>query len=384
MHPESISKTKFRVGIDAHALGSSLGGNETYLRCLLRGLRHHPEYQYLLYVSHPGAREIAAEHLPEAECHIVSQNPLKRLGIDLPLASQFHRLDLLHLQYVAPLSTRCLVSLMIHDLSYEHHPAWFRRSEVLRFRATIPRSAAVANVVMTVSHFCREDIIGRLHLPPEKVVVTPNAVSPIYQPIDREGQESVKNRWSLPERYILALGNLQPRKNIETLLRAWKAIMHKPSMENVSLVLTGKRAWLHDDILQEANQEGMERVLFTGYLPEKDLPALYSGAMMFVYPSLFEGFGLPPIEAMACGTPVIVGRNSALGETCGDAARYADVLSEGSLADAMVSLASDHLERERLAALGIARAAHFTLENLAEPTLRSWKNILPQGIPPQR
>jgi glycosyltransferase involved in cell wall biosynthesis len=237
---------------------------------------------------------------------------------------------------------------------------------------------------MTVSHFCREDIIRRLHLPPEKVVVTPNAVSPIYQPIDREGQESVKNRWNLPERYILALGNLQPRKNIETLLRAWKAIMHKPGMENVSLVLTGKRAWLHDDILQEANQEGMERVLFTGYLPEKDLPALYSGAMMFVYPSLFEGFGLPPIEAMACGTPVIVGKNSALGETCGDAARYADVHSEGSLADAMVSLASDHLERERLAALGIARAAHFTLENLAEPTLRSWENILPQRMPSQR
>jgi glycosyltransferase involved in cell wall biosynthesis len=194
----------------------------------------------------------------------------------------------------------------------------------------------------------------------------------------------VRNRWNLPENYILALGNLQPRKNIETLLRAWKAIMHKPGMEDVSLVLTGKRAWLHDDILQEANQEGMDRVLFTGYLPEKDLPALYSGALMFVYPSLFEGFGLPPVEAMACGTPVIVGRNSALEETCGDAARYADVLSAGYLADAIVFLASDHRERERLAALGIARAAHFTLKNLAEPTLRSWKNILPQRMPSQR
>mgnify|MGYP000656217443 CR=1 FL=1 len=377
MHHPPHGDRRLRIGIDAHALGSGLGGNETYLRCLLQGLSHHPEHDYILYTSYPGSNEVAERLLPGSICHHVSANPLRRLGIDLSIASWRHGLDLLHLQYVSPLFTGCPVSLLIHDLSYEHSPDWFRSSEVRRFRWTIPRSAVASNVVLTVSQYCKEDIARRLHLPPDKIVVTPNALPPCYQPADDGAVDSLRERLDLPSRYILALGNLQPRKNITTLLQAWKMIRHHPDMKDVSLVVTGKKAWLYDEILHEAGVEGLsgERIQFTGYLPEADLPALYSGALLFVYPSLFEGFGLPPIEAMACGTPVLVGRNSALPEVCGEAAKYADVTSPEPLGAAILEMALNEEERRMFSAAGIAHSRSFNLENLTAPTLRAWESI---------
>jgi len=369
------SPKRLRIGIDAHALGSGLGGNETYLRSLLIALRAHPEHDYVLYVSYTGAAEIGAKLLPGSTFHQVSASPLRRLGIDLSQASRLHGLDVLHLQYVSPLFPGCPISLLIHDLSYEHNPKWFRALEVLRFRCTIPPSAAASKAVLTISDYCREDIINRLQVPPDKVTVTPNALPPFYKPADTDRISALWEKLKLPARYILALGNLQPRKNITTLLRAWKLIRNHPAMQDVSLVVTGKKAWLFDEILREADTALAERIHFTGYLPENDLPALYSGALLFVYPSLFEGFGLPPIEAMACGTPVIVGRNSALPEVCGEAAHYSDVTSAESLGEDILSLSLNAGELRRLAAAGIVRARSYTLEKLALPTIAAWEKI---------
>jgi glycosyltransferase involved in cell wall biosynthesis len=265
---------------------------------------------------------------------------------------------------------------MIHDLSYEHHPGWFTRSEAQRFRWTIPRSAKISSIVMTVSDFCREDIARRLRLSPQKVIVTPNALPPIYQPNAPRSIGELRARLELPERYILALGNLQPRKNIALLLKAWKRIATHPDMKDTYLVITGKKAWLYENILTEASQEAAERVQFTGYLPEGDLPALYSGALLFVYPSLFEGFGLPPLEAMACGTPVIVGNHSALGEVCGDAVAYVDVTSEERLGSRILEIARDQDARAALSSAGIHRAKLFPLDRLAQSTIRGWKDIV--------
>lgn len=380
MHHSSNAHRRLRIGIDAHALGSGLGGNETYLRCLLQGLRLHPEHDYVLYTSYPGSTEIAEQLLPGSLCHHVSANPLRRLGIDLSLASFRDALDLIHLQYVSPLVTACPVSLLIHDLSYEHNPDWFRSSEVSRFRWTIPRSAVASDIVLTVSQYCKEDIAQRLHLPADKITVTPNALPPIYKKASEGEVSTLKEKLRLPARYILALGNLQPRKNITTLLQAWKMIRNHPDMKDVSLVVTGKKAWLYDEILSEAGVDGAEeapeeRIQFTGYLPEADLPALYSGALIFVYPSLFEGFGLPPIEAMACGTPVLVGRNSALPEICGEAVKYADVTSAEELGRAIRELALNEEEQKALSSAGIVRARSFSLENLINPTLHAWESI---------
>lgn len=374
---DTTSVRKLRIGIDAHALGSNLGGNETYLRCLLLGLRDHPEHDYVLYLCHPEAVELAKDLLPEAACTLVSNSPLKRLGWDLPLATFRDGLDLMHLQYVSPLISGCPISLLIHDLSYEHHPEWFTRGEVARFRSTIPRSAKVSRVVMTVSEFCRQDILHRLRLSPEKVIVTPNALPPDFIPPAHAETDLVKKKYGIPDRYLLALGNLQPRKNLVTLLRAWKRIMNQPSMIGSDLVITGKRAWLYEAILKEAalGADISNRVRFTGYLPQEDLPALYSGAQLFIYPSLFEGFGLPPVEAMACGTPVVVGRHSALEEVCGVAATYTDITDSGAIAETILSLVSDEKSCSSFSAAGILHARSFTLEKLAGPTVRAWEDI---------
>jgi glycosyltransferase involved in cell wall biosynthesis len=148
-------------------------------------------------------------------------------------------------------------------------------------------------------------------------------------------------------------------------------------MKGTSLVITGKKAWLFDEILSEAGigNETDDRIIFTGYLPEGDLPALYSGADLFVYPSLFEGFGLPPIEAMACGTPVIIGRHSALEEVCGSAAEYTDVTDVLALENTILWLMGNEARRISLATEGMIRAATFTLELLAGPTVRAWEHI---------
>jgi len=377
MATPSTSKKRLRIGIDAHALGSNLGGNETYLRCLLQGLRAHSEHDYVLYLSHPESERIASTILPKAECEWVSANPLKRLGLDLPLASFRDGLDLLHLQYVSPLLSGCPISLLIHDLSYEHNPEWFTKGEVARFRATIPRSAKASQIVMTISEFCREDMIRRLGIPPEKVIITPNALPPHYKPAEKEKIGVLRSRLGIPERYILALGNLQPRKNITSLIRAWRRLMDRPEMNGTSLVITGKKAWLFDEILSEAGigDDSGDRIIFTGYLPEEDLPALYSGALLFVYPSLFEGFGLPPIEAMACGTPVILGRHSALEEVCGTAAMYSDVTDQTAIGETIVTLIEDEARRRSLSEEGILHAASYTLERLAGPTVQAWERI---------
>jgi len=293
------------------------------------------------------------------------------------LASFRDGLDLLHLQYVSPLLSGCPISLLIHDLSYEHNPEWFTTREVTRFRATIPRSAKASQIVMTISEFCREDMIRRLGIPPEKVIITPNALPPYCKPAETGKVRELRSRLGLPERYILALGNLQPRKNITSLIRAWRRLMDRPEMNGTSLVITGKKAWLFDEILSEAGigDDSGDRIIFTGYLPEEDLPALYSGALLFVYPSLFEGFGLPPIEAMACGTPVILGRHSALEEVCGTAAMYSDVTDQAALAETILMLMKDEAKRRSLSEEGILHAASYTLERLAGPTVRAWERI---------
>lgn len=375
MHSLLTAGKRLRIGIDAHALGSNLGGNETYIRCLLLGLRECKTHDYVLYVNRPEALTLAKELLPLADVRRISTNPLRRLGWDLPLASFRDRLDILHLQYVAPLISGCPVSLIIHDLSYEHHPAWFTYSESLRFRWTIPRSARNSGVIMTVSEFCRQDIIQRLRLSPEKVIVTPNALAPIFRPAHSKNIHELRHRLDLPDRYILALGNLQPRKNITLLIKAWRRIRNHPEMRDTHLVIAGKKAWLYDEIVDAIDKNSGSRMHFTGYLAEKDLPSLYSGALLLVYPSLFEGFGLPPLEAMACGTPVIVGKHSALPEVCGDAAAYVDVTSDLQLGERILEIVGNPEARNSLASAGITRAQSFPLSRLAESTLLGWKNL---------
>jgi glycosyltransferase involved in cell wall biosynthesis len=172
---------------------------------------------------------------------------------------------------------------------------------------------------------------------------------------------------------VLAVGNLQPRKNIPRLIEAWE-IMRSQHRAEVQLVIVGRKAWLFDEtIAARDSSRSRDKIIFTGYVDDFELPALYSGASLFVYPSLFEGFGLPPLESMACGTPAVVSTTSSLPEICGDAAEYADPYSAKSIADAMLRLLVNDELRNRRITEGLRQVEKFRKGQLGAATVKAYE-----------
>jgi glycosyltransferase involved in cell wall biosynthesis len=217
--------------------------------------------------------------------------------------------------------------------------------------------------VLTLSEFSRQDIVRRYGVPPEKVVVAPCAADPMFRPLHDEARlADVRARYGTGERFILCVGNLQPRKNLGTLIDAYVRLRRANATRH-KLVLIGRTAWLYDDIFAVARASGYAgELVFTGYVPDEDLVALDNAADLVVYPSIFEGFGLPPLEAMACGTPVVTAQGSSFPEVVGDAALTVDPLDAEALATAIATLLSDAGLRARFSARGLERAATFSWE----------------------
>ena len=290
------SKKPLRVAIDAHAIGSRLGGNETYIRDVLGSLGRFPQHQFFLYVNDSAAVDEARRLCPSAAAirTIGRKNPLYRLGYKLPVLASLDRADVLHVQYTAPLWSPAALVATIHDISFMHHPEWFSRGELLQFRLTIPWTARRARRVLTISDYSRRDMIETFRLPPEKVSFSHLALRSIFTPRPPTEIDALTQRLGVRQPYILALGNLQPRKNLERLIAAWAQIRRTEPDFSPQLVLVGKKAWNFEEILGSAGRsEFANDVVFTGYLPDEELPVILSGAKLFVYPSLFEGFGYP-------------------------------------------------------------------------------------------
>ena len=369
-----LKSRSLRVGIDAHAIGSRLGGNESYIRGLLGALAAHPGHEYIVYVTDDAAAEIVRRLCPAAQPRVMGHtNALVRLGWALARACARDRIDVLHVQYVAPAGSPPIV-VMIHDLSFRHHPEWFTRGEKLRFELTVPWTARRAKRILTVSEFSRRDIVHSLGVPEDRVVVTYNRIPRSFSPQLSGDVAATLERLGIRAPYVLALGNLQPRKNLPLLIRAWQELRAAEADFGLRLVLVGKKAWLFDEVLAASERSGFaDDIILTGYVPDEDLPSLYSGAEFCVYPSLFEGFGLPPIEAMASGAPVITSNTTALPEVCGDAAEYFDPASADDLKRAMLALHRDPALRARRVAAGLKRAAFFQETDPAAATIAAYE-----------
>jgi glycosyltransferase involved in cell wall biosynthesis len=263
---------------------------------------------------------------------------------------------------------------MLHDLSYHHHPEWFSKVEGVRFRLTVPWTARRAARVLTGSEFCRRDIVSTLRLPEEKVRVSYHRVRSIFSERPPAQVDALLNRLKVRRPYILTVGNLQPRKNLPRLIDAWQRLRTEHPDFTPQLVLVGRKAWMLDDILRSASEDASAgNLVLTDYLPEADLPALYSGASLFVYPSLFEGFGLPPLEAMACGVPVITSNTSSLPEACGEAALYVDPENVEQLAARILELYRDRGLQRSCREKGFEQAQKFRHSNLMEVTVRAYE-----------
>jgi glycosyltransferase involved in cell wall biosynthesis len=337
-----------KVAIDAHALGRGQAGYESYLRHLTAALREvAPAVDFLLY------RDLAARRIP-------------RLLRDLPRLIRRDRPDLLHMQYAAPIPCRVPLVATIHDLSFEDAPQFFPPLERALLRAAVRRTVRLAARIITVSQFSKERLMAVYGLPAEKIIVAPNAAGPEFGP-------QPEARSEIP--YILMAGDLQPRKNHVRLIQAFAALARRYPHR---LKIAGRPARGAAAAVRAARESGAgNRIDFLGYVADAELPALYRGADLCVYPSLYEGFGLPVVEAMASGVPVVCSRIPALMETAGSAAVFADPEDPGDLRAAMEAALAD---RQRLRSAGLARARRFHWRQSARLTLQAYR----EACPPRR
>jgi glycosyltransferase involved in cell wall biosynthesis len=371
-----------QIGIDAHAIGAQQGGNETYIRNLIKALAAiDSENRYTIYLAQPDAavewREGFARQFPNFSIRLLPKpTPIVRVPVFLAYELRRRPVDVLHVQYTAPPFCPAPVVATIHDLAFEHLPETFTRRGSLQLKLTVRRTARRAARIATVSEYSRQDLLRTYGLPPEKVVVTYNGVESHFTP-DPAGPDeaaAIRARFQIGREYLLAVGSLQPRKNLVRLIRTYAKLRAERPGFTPQLVIVGRKLWLADSIFDEVKrQPWADDVILTGYVTDADLPALYRGAAAFVYPSIFEGFGLPPLEAMACGTPVVTSNTSSLPEVTGDAALLVDPYSEDQIADALLQITGDEALRSRLRAAGLEQAKRFTWRDAAARTLQLYR-----------
>lgn len=369
-----------RIGIDAHAIGGRLTGNETYITNLLDSLLDLDlGHELILFFTHEEARrQWAARHAGIRTVRVRPQQPLVRIPVITPWLVWKLGIELLHVQYVGPpLMTAPLVTV-IHDISFETHPEYFDPREVKQFRVTFPLTARRAKKVLTVSEYSKRDLMDIYGLPEDKVVVTYEAANERFQPhaggADGGG---IRQRYGIGGDYVLAVGNLQPRKNLVRLIAAYTRLRKARPDITQQLVIVGKKAWMHDPILDFMRRsEWKHDIILTDYVPDEDLPGIYANASLMVYPSLYEGFGLPPLEAMACGTPVIVSDRSSLPEVVGDAGIKVDPLDVDGIAASMASVLLEPQVSRWFADRGLERARTFSWKKTASETAAVYEQVL--------
>jgi glycosyltransferase involved in cell wall biosynthesis len=257
----------------------------------------------------------------------------------------------------------------IHDIIPIDHPEWFSKSFAAWYKWLLPALARSAQHLIAVSEFTRSRVIDAFGLKPEKVSVVLNGVGAEFTPRTEEEIDRVKTRLGLPAKpYALYVGSLEPRKNLPRLLSAWALVQRK--CPDIQLVITGLNKGGSKVFGAMPIAEIPTGVFFTGYVEDAELPALYSGAEIFVYPSLYEGFGLPPAEAMACGTPVITSQGTSLSEVVGSAALLVDPRDTESIADAILRVANDKSLRAEMRRTGLAQSQRFNWNDAATQTWR--------------
>src|SRR6266850_5358363 len=280
---------------------------------------------------------------------------------------------------MVPLGSPVPTVVTIHYISLTLYPRYHPLRRVLLNRPLVNLASRRADAIITVSETARREIVRLYGLQPSRVHVVHEAAAPSFKPIRDAAQiERVRRQYRLPDRFVLYVGTIEPRKNLPTLFdafaRRWKSgdLPHQ-------LVCVGPYGWLSRDLEQRLERlQVAKAVNFTGYVPFDDLPVLYSLAEMFVYPSVYEGFGLPVVEAMACGTPVITGAAGALAEIGGSALERIEQLDAELLGEAMVALARNRERRERLSVLGLERAEHFSWQRAARETLAVYREVARQ------
>ena len=370
-----------RIAIDAHSVGAKLAGNESYATNLIEALaRVDSVNEYTLYVTTAEARARFSQRWPNFRIQTtLPHTPLIRIPLTLATELRKRPVDVLHVQFTAPPFSPCPVVVSVHDLSFEHLPQTFNRRSRTQLRLTVRHSVRRAARILTLSEHTRRDMIETYGTSPERITAIPLAAPSYFGRVREERElQRVRHIYGIEGDYILCVSSIQPRKNLPRLVRAYASLRNKRGPGKLpKLVLVGKCAWLYDETLRSIEEGRMkDSVILTGYVPQSDLPALYSGSICFVYPSYFEGFGLPPLEAMKCGAPVIAGNRTSLPEVVGDAGILVDPFDVNAIAAAIERLVDDPDFREQLSVKGLARSRRFDWNETARRTLNVYEQVV--------
>jgi glycosyltransferase involved in cell wall biosynthesis len=364
-----------KIAIDAHAIGRHLTGNEVYVRGLLTGLAAvDRQSEYLAYVSVPG---VEAHIPPGISIRRVSNNPFVRLGLDLPRRMRADRPDVVHVQFTGPLICSVPQVVSVHDVSFLEHPEYFHWERCAQLRLTVKRTVHRAARVLTGSDFARRSILRAYQIDPDKVITIPIAPNPIFRPLPRDrAQREVRDRLKIDGPFVLTVGDLQPRKNHLGLIQAFEGLVETHPQIRQKLVFAGKDTWFAPQIREAAkNSRVADRIVFTGFVEDNDLLRLYNACDCFVFPSFYEGFGIPILEAMACGRAVACANTSSMPEVADGAGILFDPQSKAEIARALADILLDAELRARLERLGLQRAPQFTWNRTAERTLELYQDV---------
>ena len=370
------------IYLDVSAAVHRRAGLGRYAESLARALVAASPDQYgLFYNRERGVEPLAGlEHSPTRTVGLgykpwrmlVWLGQLARVDFDrlLPEAELFHATE--HL--LLPLRSVPTV-LTVHDLIFRHLPEHHKPLNRWYLNLTMPLYCRRATHIIAISACTRRDLIAAYDVPPKKITVVHEAAAPRFRPPPSEAVEAVRAQYGLPERYLLSVGTIEPRKNLTRLLEAFETL-HAEGLTD-GLVIVGRRGWLYGDFFARLEQSpARDAVIFPGYVPDEDLPAIYAGAQALALPSLYEGFGLPVLEAMACGTAVACSRTSSLPEISGNVALHFEPNDVESITDTLRRLLRDVSLRADLRQRGLEQAARFSWDRVAAETEAIYDAVL--------
>ncbi len=371
-----------RIAIDARTVLGAKTGDRTYTLNLLRGLEQieaewRGEFAFDILLDAPDAQGL----LPSGNgfrTHVIAAKNSRLWTLwALPKWAWQHKPDLVHTQYLAPGALPCPFVATIHDVVWRVLPRTFPAKDRAIMNLLMPLSARLARRVFTVSESSKSGIARTLRVSRDKIDITPNAVDARFsEPVSDAQIRNLRQKYGLGAApYVLSVGVLQPRKNVPRLIAAFETLRQKHPDFPWQLVVTGKPGWGADADLARKHPQ----IRFTGYVTDEELPILYAGATVFAYPSLYEGFGLPVIEAMAQNCPVLTSNRSSMPEVAGNAALLVDPYRAQTIASGLETLLFKAPLRADLQSRGLARAAIFTVENQARATLEGYRRALDQA-----
>jgi glycosyltransferase involved in cell wall biosynthesis len=368
-----------RVAADATAIPARLTGAGVYAARLLAELARRDDLEVEAFCAPRSAAALAAPGLRLRPVAAARAGRPARIAWTQLLAGRAARragAELLHgVHYELPLRAGLPQVVTVHDLTLLTHPEWHEAAKVRWFGWAMRRAVAAATRVLCVSATTAADLAGRLQVPADQIDVTPLGTD--LRPAPAERVAELRRRLGLDGPYLLGLGTVEPRKDLPTLVRAFAALAADLPHR---LVLAGLAGWGAGELAAAVAASGVaDRILVAGYVPEADKAALLTGADVFAYPSLYEGFGLPVLEAMACGTPVVTTTGGSLPEVAGDAATLIEPGDPHALAAAVAKLATDPAARRDAAARGRTRAAGFTWARCAELTAAAYRRAAAPG-----